>query len=88
MKLTQKEIKEQKKLHGAETVNYFVRFMEARENWRTLPDYFIKQVIENSDDIRANKDTRERITRKDKRKVLHQLANRKIKTSTRKKDDT
>ena len=52
-----------------------------------LPDNFIKQVIENSDDIRANKDTRERITRKDKRKVLHQLANRKIKTSTRKKDD-
>ena len=29
-----------------------------------------------------------KITRKDKRKVLYKLANRKIKTSTRKTDDT
>ena len=67
MKLTEKEIKEQKKEHGAEVVNYFVRFMEARENWKALPEYFIKQV---------------------KRKVLHQLANRKTKDSTRKTDDS
>tara|TARA_R100000908_G_scaffold30764_1_gene13851 strand:+ start:7529 stop:7795 length:267 start_codon:yes stop_codon:yes gene_type:complete len=87
MKLTEKEIREQKKEHGAEVVNYFVRFMEARENWKALPEYFIKQVIENSDDIRTNKNTGERITRKVKRKVLHQLANRKTKDSTRKKDD-
>ena len=51
MKLTQKEITEQKKLHGATAVNYFVRFMKAKENWRTLPDYFIKQVIENSKEL-------------------------------------
>ena len=32
MKLTDKEIKEQKALFGSEAVNYFVRFMEARRN--------------------------------------------------------
>jgi len=51
MKLTDKEIKEQKALFGSEAVNYFVRFMEARRKWRRLPDSFIKQVIDNSEKI-------------------------------------
>jgi len=49
MKLTPKEIKEQKAKFGSEAVNYFIRFMEARRKWRRLPDSFIKQVIENSE---------------------------------------
>ena len=72
MKLTPKEIEEQKKLHGAEAVNFFVRFMEARERWRRLPDYFIKEVISNSDDIRTNKNLRGGNNRTNKRKdYLH-----------------
>ena len=55
MKLTDKEIKEQKALFGSEAVNYFVRFMEMKQRLKTLPEYFIKQVIENSEDIRSNK---------------------------------
>ncbi len=51
MKLTPKEIKEQKALFGSKSVNYFIRFMEAKKRWRRLPDYFIKQVIENSEKI-------------------------------------
>ncbi len=51
MKLTPKEIKEQKALFGSKDVNYFIRFMEAKKKWRRLPDYFIKQVIENSQKI-------------------------------------
>ena len=50
MKLTHKEIKEQKAKFGSEAVNYFIRFMEIKERCKNLPDYFIKQVIENSDD--------------------------------------
>ena len=88
MKLTAKEIKEQKALYGSEAVNFFVRFFDMKERLKTLPEYFIKQVIDNSDDIRTNKNTGERITRKVKRKVLHQLANRKTKDSTRKTDDS
>ncbi len=48
MKLTPKEIKEQKALFGSKSVNYFVRFMAAKRKWRRLPDSFIKQVIENT----------------------------------------
>lgn len=48
MKLTPKEIKEQKALFGSKSVNYFVRFMAAKEKWKRLPDSFIKQVIENT----------------------------------------
>ena len=48
MKLTAKEIKQQKTLFGSKAVNYFIRFMEAKKRWPRLPDYFIKQVIENS----------------------------------------
>ena len=44
-------IKEQKALFGSKSVNYFIRFMEAKKRWRRLPDYFIKQVIENSEKI-------------------------------------
>ena len=51
MKLTPKEIKEEKALFGSKAVNYFIRFMEAKKIWRRLPDYFIKQVIENSEKI-------------------------------------
>ena len=51
MKLTPKEIKEQKALFGSKAVNYFIRFMEAKKRWPRLPDYFIKQVIENSEKI-------------------------------------
>ncbi len=32
MKLTPKEIKEQKALFGSKDVNYFIRFMEAKKN--------------------------------------------------------
>lgn len=87
MRLTPKEIEEQKKLHGAEAVNFFVRFMEAREVWRRLPDYFIKDVILNSDDIRTNKNLRGGNKRTNKRKVQKLLGDRAAKTSTRKKDD-
>jgi len=87
MKLTPKEIEEQKKLHGAEAVNFFVRFMEARERWRRLPDYFIKEVISNSDDIRTNKNLRGGNNRTNKRKVQKLLGDRAAETSTRKKDD-
>ena len=45
MKLTPKEIKEQKAKFGSKAVNYFIRFMEMRERCKNLPDYFIKQVI-------------------------------------------
>ena len=51
MKLTAKEIKEQKAKFGSKAVNYFVRFMDARRRWRRLPDYFIKQVIDNSEKL-------------------------------------
>lgn len=51
MKLTPKEIKEQKAKFGSKAVNYFIRFMEARRKWKRLPDSFIKQVIENSDKL-------------------------------------
>ena len=51
MKLTPKEIKEQKAIFGIKAVNYFVRFMEAKRKWPTLPDYFIKQVIDNSEKL-------------------------------------
>lgn len=51
MKLTPKEIKEQKAKFGNKAVNYFVRFMEAKRKWRRLPDYFIKQVIDNSEKL-------------------------------------
>jgi hypothetical protein len=51
MKLTDKEIKEQKALFGSEAVNYFVRFMEMKQRLKTLPEYFIKQVIDNSEKI-------------------------------------
>ncbi len=87
MKLTPKEIEEQKKLYGAEAVNFFVRFMEAREKWRRLPDYFIKDVISNSDDIRTNKNLRRGNNRTNKRKVQKFLGNRAAKISSRKKDD-
>ena len=87
MKLTPKEIEEQKKLYGAEAVNFFVRFMEAREKWRRLPDYFIKDVILNSDDIRTNKNLRGGNKRTNKRKVQKLLGNRAAEISTRKKDD-
>ena len=87
MRLTPQEIEQQKKLHGAEAVNFFVRFMEAREVWRRLPDYFIKEVILNSDDIRANKNLRGGNKRTNKRKVQKLLGNRAAETSTRKKDD-
>jgi len=87
MRLTPKEIEQQKKLHGAEAVNFFVRFMEAREVWRRLPDYFIKEVILNSDDIRANKNLRGGNKRTNKRKVQKLLGDRAAEISTRKKDD-
>ena len=48
---TPKEIKQQKALFGSKAVNYFVRFMDAKRKWRRLPDYFIKQVIENSEKL-------------------------------------
>ena len=51
MKLTPKEIKEQKAKFGSKAVNYFIRFMEARTKWKRLPDSFIKQVIENSEKL-------------------------------------
>ena len=51
MKLTYKEIQEQKKLFGASNVNFFVRFMDARNKWRFLPEYFIIQVLRNSENI-------------------------------------
>ena len=87
MRLTPQEIEQQKKLHGAEAVNFFVRFMEAREVWRRLPDYFIKEVILNSDDIRTNKILRGGNNITNKRKVQKLLGNRAAETSTRKKDD-
>tara|TARA_R100000654_G_scaffold74399_2_gene108679 strand:- start:307 stop:477 length:171 start_codon:yes stop_codon:yes gene_type:complete len=55
MKLTAKEIKQQKTLFGSKAVNYFIRFMEAKKRWPRLPDYFIKQVIENSNNLQNNK---------------------------------
>ena len=87
MKLTQKEIEQQRKLHGAEAVNFFVRFMEAREVWRRLPDYFIKDVILNSDDTRTNKNLRGGNNRTNKRKIQKLLGNRAAEISSRKKDD-
>ena len=51
MKLTPKEIKEQNAKFGSKAVNYLVRFMEAKRKWRRLPDYFIKQVIDNSEKL-------------------------------------
>lgn len=51
MKLTPKEIKQQKALFGSKAVNYFIRFMDAKRKWRRLPDSFIKQVIENSEKL-------------------------------------
>lgn len=87
MKLTPKEIEQQKKLHGAEAVNFFVRFMEAREVWRRLPDYFIKDVILNSDDTRTNKNLRGGNKRTNKRKIQKLLGNRAAEISSRKKDD-
>ena len=87
MRLTPQEIDQQKKLHGAEAVNFFVRFMEAREVWRRLPDYFIKEVILNSDDIRTNKNLRGGNNRTNKRKVQKLLGDRAAETSTRKNDD-
>ena len=69
MKLTPKEIKEQKAKFGSEAVNYFIRFMEMRERCKNLPDYFIKQVIENSEDIRYYKSTKTTNLRNYKRKL-------------------
>lgn len=69
MKLTDKEIKEQKALFGSEAVNYFVRFMEMKQRLKTLPEYFIKQVIENSEDIRSYKSPKTTNLRNYKRKL-------------------
>jgi len=86
MKLTPKEIKEQKALYGSEAVNFFVRFFDMKERLKTLPEYFIKEVIKNSDDIRANFNTRKGSDRAYKRKVQNILANRESQISSRKKD--
>ena len=83
MKLTPKEIKEQKALYGSEAVNYFVRFMDMKKRLKTLPEYFIKDVIKNSDDIRANNNTGGGSSRAYKRK----LSNRAIKIDSRKGSD-
>ena len=88
MKLTAKEIKEQKALYGSEAVNFFVRFFDMKERLKTLPEYFIKEVIKNSDDIRANFNTRKGSDRSYKRKVQNILANRESQISSRKKDRT
>lgn len=87
MKLTPKEIKEQKALYGSEAVNYFVRFMDMKERLKTLPEYFIKDVIKNSDDIRANNNTRGGSSRAYKRKLQNILSNRAIKIDSRKGSD-
>ena len=47
MKLTAKEIKEQKALYGSEAVNFFVLFFDMKERLKTLPEYFIKEVIKD-----------------------------------------
>lgn len=86
MKLTAEEIKEQKALYGSEAVNFFVRFMDARERWKRLPEFFIVQVIENSDDLPAYSNTRKGSDRAYKRKLQHVLANREAKISRRKKN--
>lgn len=82
MKLTHKEIQEQKALFGSEAVNFFVRFMDARKRWKRLPDYFIKQVIENSDDLPTYRNTGEANSRQVKRKTQNYLANRAIAISS------
>jgi len=69
MKLTDKEIKEQKALFGSKAVNYFVRFMDMKQRLKTLPEYFIKQVIENSEDIRSYKSPKTTNLRNYKRKL-------------------
>ncbi len=69
MKLTDKEIKEQKAKFGSEAVNYFVRFMDMKQRLKTLPEYFIKQVIENSEDISSNKSPKITNLRNYKRKL-------------------
>tara|TARA_R100000081_G_scaffold86914_1_gene56981 strand:+ start:1251 stop:1547 length:297 start_codon:yes stop_codon:yes gene_type:complete len=88
MKLTPKEIKEQKALYGSEAVNFFVRFFDMKERLKTLPEYFIKEVIKNSDDIRVNFNTRKGSDRAYKRKIKNILANRESQISSRKKDRT
>ena len=85
MKLTAKEIKKQKALYGSGAVNFFVRFFDMKERLKTLPEYFIKEVIKNSDDIRANFNTRKGSDRAYKRKVQYILANRESQISSRKK---
>ena len=42
MKLTPKEIKEQKALYGSEAVNYFVRFMDMKEDLKHYPSILLK----------------------------------------------
>ena len=69
MKLTPKEIKEQKALFGSKDVNYFVRSMDMKQRLKTLPEYFIKQVIENSEDISSNKSPKITNLRNYKRKL-------------------
>tara|TARA_R100000951_G_scaffold47536_1_gene40584 strand:+ start:588 stop:884 length:297 start_codon:yes stop_codon:yes gene_type:complete len=88
MKLTPKEIKEQKALYGSEAVNFFIRFFDMKERLKTLPEYFIKEVIKNSDDIRANFNTRKGSDRAYKRKLQNVLANRAFEIDSRKKDRT
>ena len=73
MKLTDKEIKEQKALFGSEAVNYFVRFMDMKQRLKTLPEYFIKQVIENGEDIRSYKSPKITNLRNYKRKLENHI---------------
>ena len=87
MKLTPKEIKEQKALYGSEAVNFFIRFFDMKERLKTLPEYFIKEVIKNSDDIRANFNTRKGSDRAYKRKLQNVLANRAFEINSRKGSD-
>jgi hypothetical protein len=73
VKLSKKEITEQKRLHGAKAVNFFMRFNEAQKKWRSLPNNFILEVLKNSDDLPINGVNETRVNRSFRRKVRNQF---------------
>ena len=80
MRLTPKEINQQKALHGTKAVNFFVRYMDALNRWKYLPSNFVINVLNNSEDLPTNKETRAGSNRTLKRKIQNHLGNRAIKT--------
>jgi len=84
MKLTAKEIKEQKEKFGSKAVNTFVLYMAMKQRLKYLPDSFILNVINSSEPLPVDQHTTTRINRKDKRQIQKQLVNSSIASYRRK----